>query len=293
MSLTQPQVNAVPFARDSTLKNNIPVTTTEKGAASFSMGFPYETMIKKIAGGVYPDGEDFNGIFHYLSLHQVWLNAGGQYKFNPDLASAVGGYSKGAIVLSDDASVLFISTKDNNADNPNTVTTNWRYLATYDEIILLAQQIENDFLRKSGGTITGDLTVSGLLNAIASSAKKLETARRINDILFDGTQDIQIPTVRAFALYDGINQQMLKSSGISAVQRVSGGFFLVTLAKAAPDNNYIVNTTPSWGGTAGASATLDDGFVQTTTQFQIRCTFGGDNTLGSFNPARLNISVSY
>lgn len=293
MSLTQPQVNAVPFARDSTLKNEIPVTTTKKGAASLSIGFPYETMLKKIAGGVYPAGEDFNGIFHYLSLHQVWLNAGGQYKFNPDLASDVGGYSKGAVVLSDDATVLFISTKDNNADNPNTSTTNWRYLATYDEIILLAQQIENDFLRKSGGTITGDLTISGLLNAIASSANKLETARRINDILFDGTQDIQIPTVRAFALYDGINQQMLKSSGISAVQRVNGGFFLVTLAKAAPDNNYIVNATPSWGGAAGASATLDDGFAQTTTQFQIRCTYGGDNTLGSFNPARLNISVSY
>lgn len=293
MSLTQPQVNAVPFARDSTLKNEIPVTTTKKGAASLSIGFPYETMLKKIAGGVYPAGEDFNGIFHYLSLHQVWLNAGGQYKFNQDLASAVGGYSKGAVLLSDDASVLFISTKDNNADNPNTSITNWRYLATYDEIILLAQQIENDFLRKSGGTITGDLTVSGLLNAIASSAKKLETARRINDILFDGTQDIQIPTVRAFALYDGINQQMLKSSGISAVQRVNGGFFLVTLAKAAPDNNYIVNATPSWGGAAGASATLDDGFAQTTTQFQIRCTYGGDNTQGVFNPARLNISVSY
>lgn len=293
MSLTQPQVNAVPFARDSTLKNEIPVTTTVKGAASLSMGFPYETMLKKIAGGVNPAGEDFNGIFHYLSLHQVWLNAGGQYKFNPDLASTVGGYSKGAVLLSDDASVLFISTKDNNADNPNVSTANWKHLATYDEIILLAQQIENDFLRKSGGTITGDLTVSGLLNAIASSANKLETSRRINDILFDGTQDIQIPTVRAFVLYDGINQQMLKSSGISAVQRVNGGFFLVTLAKAAPDNNYIVNATPSWGGAAGASATLDDGFAQTTTQFQIRCTYGGDNTLGSFNPARLNISVSY
>lgn len=293
MSLTQPQVNAVPFARDSTLKNNIPVTTTEKGAASFSMGFPYETMIKKIAGGVYPDGEDFNGIFHYLSLHQVWLNAGGQYKFNPDLASAVGGYSKGAVLLSDDTSVLFISTTDNNAENPNVSTVNWKHLATYDDIILLAQQIENDFLRKSGGTITGDLTVNGLLNAIASSAKKLETARRINDIFFDGTQDIQIPTVRAFALYDGNNQQMLKSSGISAIQRVSNGFFLVTLTKAAPDVNYIVNATPSWGGAAGASATDDESFTKTTTQFQIRCTYGGDNTQGAFNPARLNISVSY
>lgn len=293
MSLTQPQVNAVPFARDSTLKNEIPVTTTKKGAASLSIGFPYETMLKKIAGGVYPAGEDFNGIFHYLSLHQVWLNAGGQYKFNPDLASTVGGYSKGAVLLSDDASVLFISTKDNNTDNPNTVTTNWRYLASYDEIILLAQQIENDFLRKTGGTITGDLTVSGLLNAIASSAKKLETARRINDILFDGTQDIQIPTVRAFALFDGNNQQILKSVGISNIQRVGNGFFLVTLAKAAPDANYIVQLTPSWGNGEAASATLDNSFTQTTTQFQIRCTYGGDNTQGVFNPARLNISVSY
>ena len=35
----------------------------------------------------------------------------------------------------------------------------------------------------------------------------------------------------------------------------------MTLAKAAPDANYIVQLTPSWGDGAAASATVDNSFA--------------------------------
>lgn len=51
-------------------------------------------------------------------------------------------------------------------------------------------------LEISGGTITGDLTVvggiSGELSGNASTATKLKTARKINNVSFDGTSDINL-----------------------------------------------------------------------------------------------------
>ncbi|MCH7381361.1 gp53-like domain-containing protein [Acinetobacter higginsii] len=130
MPLTQPALNAVAFAVNSAHINQIPISTTVRGAASFQMGFPYETMVDKIAGGVPPNGEDFNGVFNYLSQHQVWLNAGGQYKFNAVLAEALGGYQKGAVVASNDGLKLYVCTYDGNLHDPNSDMTGWSLFST-------------------------------------------------------------------------------------------------------------------------------------------------------------------
>ncbi len=137
MSLTQPALNAVAFAVNSAYKNEIPISTTVKGAASFQIGFPYETMVDKIAGGVPPSGEDFNGIFNYLSEHQVWLNAGGTYKFNGPLAEALGGYQKGAILASNDGLRIYVSTEDGNTTDFNTDMTGWKMIGTSELQALL------------------------------------------------------------------------------------------------------------------------------------------------------------
>ncbi|MBV6550048.1 hypothetical protein [Acinetobacter soli] len=183
--------------------------------------------------------------------------------------------------------------KNGIAVNSNLNDQLFSLLATNTDLIALASNVEDNFLRKSGGTITGNLVVQGLLNAIASSAHKLQTARRINGILFDGTNDIAIPTVRAFANFNGNDQTFRKSVGIESIERVSNGFFMVTLQDAAPDSNYIIEATASWGNGEAASATIDNSFEPTTKRFQIRCTYGGDNTQGVFNPTRLMVSVSY
>jgi len=126
MSLTQPTLNSTPFAKNSVKKNEIPLTTTEEGKASFDLGFPPETMVPYSSSGIPPDGKDFNGILNQLSEHQVWTNAGGLYKFDSDLCSAIGGYSKGAVVLLDNELSTVSSTINNNTNNPNVTLTGWQ-----------------------------------------------------------------------------------------------------------------------------------------------------------------------
>lgn len=48
------------------------------------------------------------------------------------------------------------------------------------------------YLPLSGGTITGNLTVNGVINGNSSTATKLQTAKTINGVAFDGSQNINI-----------------------------------------------------------------------------------------------------
>lgn len=125
MSLTAPSNNAVAFAT-SGLKNIIPVSPLPGGAASMTQGFPPVTMQPISAGGIPPSGQDVNGILHQLSSHQVYLNAGGMYKFNAAHATAIGGYGKGAVLQSDDELSAYISIISNNSNNPNTGGIGWK-----------------------------------------------------------------------------------------------------------------------------------------------------------------------
>ena len=77
------------------------------------------------------------------------------------------------------------------------------FSSIYKEIEEHIKEIDNGslYLEKSGGTITGDLTVQGTLNANANTAKKLEQAKNIKligDITgnadFDGSDNIEIST---------------------------------------------------------------------------------------------------
>ena len=124
MPLDTPAYNAIPFAQDG-LKNTIPNSTASDGAASFTQGFPPETMNPINAGGVPPAGRDMNGILNQLSSHQVWLNAGMIYKFDATLATAIGGYKTGAIIQTDDGLSAYICVTNNNSNNPNSVLTGW------------------------------------------------------------------------------------------------------------------------------------------------------------------------
>jgi microcystin-dependent protein len=125
MPLIRPINNPVPFAT-SGLKNVIPVPTAFGGAASMTNGFPAETMTPIVAGGTPPAGQDMNGILHQLSSHSVWLNAGGMYRFDAALAAAIGGYSAGAVLQTDDGLSAYVSTVDGNMINPNAANpTGW------------------------------------------------------------------------------------------------------------------------------------------------------------------------
>lgn len=106
MPITRPVNLQKPFA-DSGAKNTIPVASQigiVNGAASYTDGFPPLTMTPIAAGGIPPAGQDFNGILNALSAHTTFQNAGGKYRFDSALSTAIGGYPAG-FVLQDDAGV--------------------------------------------------------------------------------------------------------------------------------------------------------------------------------------------
>lgn len=67
------------------------------------------------------------------------------------------------------------------------------FVATEKNINLKADKTElTKYLQLAGGTITGNLVVNGAITGNSSSATKLKTARNINGVAFDGSQDITI-----------------------------------------------------------------------------------------------------
>lgn len=104
--------------------------------------------------------------------------------------------------------------------------------------------------------------------------------------------DAPIFAVRAMGAFSGTATKIGTGGNFKAVTRIDLGKFEVELETAMPDANYRVFLTASNnGGSAAQSASIDYTFTQTTTKFRIICTYGGDNTLGRFDPDRTDFLV--
>lgn len=125
MSVSEPGKIITPWA-ESGLKNTIPpAANPATGRAGFDQGFSAINMTAKEAGGIPPFGQDFNGIFYEVTNILRYMQAGGQPTFDAALATAVGGYPKGAMVLGSDGVTLWQSKIDSNSTDPNTDPSNW------------------------------------------------------------------------------------------------------------------------------------------------------------------------
>ena len=147
-------------------KNNIQ-NTRQTGQdpedATWSDGFPNVTMQPIESGGLPPKGMDFNGILNALSATIVHMQKGNLFYFDKAYCDAFGGYQKGAILLADDGTKVFISVADKNTNNPNQNPQSWEVIAG--------------------------------IGLNAASASKLFEGRNIGGVFFDGTQDIDLPGV--------------------------------------------------------------------------------------------------
>lgn len=147
-------------------KNNIQ-NTRQAGQdpedATWSDGFPNVTMQPIESGGLPPKGMDFNGILNALSATIVHMQKGNLFYFDKAYCDAFGGYQKGAILLADDGTKVFISVADKNTNNPNQNPQSWEVIAG--------------------------------IGLNAASASKLFEGRNIGGVFFDGTQDIDLPGV--------------------------------------------------------------------------------------------------
>lgn len=165
-STSAPTKIELPFA-DAGGKRVIPVPSQvpgDPGAASFTDGFPPLTRTPIAAGGIPPMGIDMNGILNMITAVQQWQSAGGLFAFDPVFATAVGGYPKGAYVISADESVIWLNTAEDNTANPDTVGTGW-----------VPAVAPNTFAQTglAGGTVTpalsdaakGRITLAGVLSS--------------------------------------------------------------------------------------------------------------------------------
>ena len=185
-----------PFAANGS-KNNIQ-NTRQPGQdpedATWSDGFPNVTMQPIESGGLPPKGMDFNGILNALSATIVHMQKGNLFYFDKAYCDAFGGYQKGAILLADDGTKVFISVADKNTNNPNQNPQYWEVIAGIG------------------------------LNAV--SASKLFEGRNIGGVFFDGTQDIDLPGVNTRGNQDTTgNASTATYAGQIAARKIGGVTF--------------------------------------------------------------------
>lgn len=166
-----PQKISVPFASAGG-KNTIPVPSqisVTPGAASFSDGFPPLTRTAVLAGGVPPFGLDMNGILYDITVVQQWQSAGGQFKYDLAFSTSIGGYPKGATLLSSNNDAYWVSTADDNTTDPDSaLANNWASLSSYGIAIVggltnvnvaLTPEQFNKRTIVLAGALTGDLNI--------------------------------------------------------------------------------------------------------------------------------------
>jgi len=137
------------------------------GKASLHDGFPPLTFTPISAGGVPPFGADFNGILNEITAITQWQQAGGFFPYDSAFSTTVGGYPKGAVILSSSFNGFWLSSTENNTTNPDTGGAGW--VATAFEglqsIAMSSTSVTMTTLQAAYPiiTITGTLTANSTL----------------------------------------------------------------------------------------------------------------------------------
>lgn len=120
--ITTPPVMIEPFAlsaNPANITNPIPKSTATPGAASYDLGFPPDTMIPVVAGGIPPFGPDFNGILFAITASIAAMQAGQPWQWNNSIVTAIGGYPAGTVLASTDDTSNWLNTLDGNVTDPD------------------------------------------------------------------------------------------------------------------------------------------------------------------------------
>ena len=188
--MPNPDLIPEPFAQSGD-KNPIPLERAIADPvyrASWKAGFPPDTRLPKDVGGEAPDGLDFNGVLNIISQAVVFLQKGNAYQFDASLAP----YPIGALVRSNDNLTTYQSTVVSNSNNPNSNMSGWRvYNGSGFIVDNLTTNDSAKALSAAQGKVLQDNKLGKAENAV--SATKLQTARAINNVLFDGTSNIDLP----------------------------------------------------------------------------------------------------
>ena len=252
--MPNPDLIPEPFAQSGD-KNPIPLERAIADPiyrASWKAGFPPDTRLPKDLGGEAPDGLDFNGVLNILSQAVVFLQKGNAYQFDAALAP----YPIGALVRSNDNLTTYQSTVPNNSNNPNSNMTGWR---VYNGSGFVVDNLTTDdgtkTLSAKQGKVLQDNKLDKTENAV--SATKLQNARNINGVLFDGTANINLPLIGYGQTWKNVTTS--RSAGVNYTNTTSSPINILLSSfnyNGAPGMDVYVNNVLI-GSTSGS-----DGFNQ-------------------------------
>jgi hypothetical protein len=306
----------LPFANSGT-KNTIPTASQigiTAGAASLTDGFPPLTFTPLASGGVPPAGADFNGILNAITAVQQWQSAGGSFTFNSAFSTSIGGYPKGATLISTSGDTNWLSTVDNNTTDPDsTGSAGWVSLDAYGIGAVTGLTNANVTLTPAqwgkgaitlAGTLTGNVQIifptalqqwRVINNTSGAFTVTCKTASGTGAVIAQGSQD---------TLYgDGTNLtsltalQFSKSFAASGYQKLPGGL-IIQWGGANSSNAGTSNSFPITFPTACLSVVaMHNGSSTTQGGFTVGSSTASAVTLisnGSITPVSSNyIAIGY
>ncbi|MEX9565952.1 hypothetical protein AB7Y15_18625 [Morganella morganii] len=192
-----PKLMPVPFGVNGPREEIREESLAGQPFASYSDGFPPITMLMKQAGGLPPQGKDMNQILFELASGQRWSNSGAGYKFNKTFSEAVGGYPKGAQLLSNDGTKVYVSTKDDNKTDFNTSPgADWVTLGSYIGL--------NDYALKTD--VDKKLDKDAVVQATGTSTTNVMSQKSVTEELKNKASNTD--------LTDGLNKKFDKTGGV-------------------------------------------------------------------------------
>lgn len=131
-TLVTPLLIAQPFgfgaANPTYINIPIPVPSqisTTVNAASFTDGFPPNTMTPEASGGLPFFGQDMNGILYMVSAYCANFAAGALSSYNSTLSSTVSGYPVGVVLVNTNGNGVWINQVSGNTTDPDTGGAGW------------------------------------------------------------------------------------------------------------------------------------------------------------------------
>ena len=228
-------------------KNTIPATTAGIAApfnASYDVGIPAIDMTPASAGGLNPDGKDFNGVLFDITTAIQYQQAGGGFIYDAAFSVSIGGYPLGAIVQASDGSGFWVNETAGNTNDPEAFGTGWLplYQCGASNISMSSANVTLTALQsgKSMIFITGALSAS--LNLIFPTWNKAWLV--VNNST--GAYSITAKTTSGSGviLQAGVNNLYGDGTNIDSSQAVPTGM-IVDQAGLTPPPGYLACPTSS------------------------------------------------
>lgn len=221
------------------------------GEASYTDGFPPLTFVEEGAGGFPPDGRDMNGVFNSLSGWARWQQAGGPANWNSAFSTAIGGYPNGAMVLGTTPGLLYVSTVDNNATNPNVGGAGW---VTYNSYLWENAALTGNPTAPSMPVNSFDNRVANTFYADRSAANAEAAAQAYADANFVDSQGgtVFTPSASQITMGNGAGLAFANLNGsasnIRGVRMYSAGQLRTQLILSGADNLFLQVADPPGSG---------------------------------------------